>query len=83
VQDVVQSRNGNYFRIQFIETEFPSRARGDEDLYDLQNDPHELHNLADQPGQAERLARMRAAVLDWWRNSGGGRIPGLAENASR
>jgi iduronate 2-sulfatase len=32
---------------------------GGELLYDLRNDPDELHNLADQPAQAERMTRMR------------------------
>ena len=32
---------------------------GEELLYDLRTDPDELHNLAAQPAQAERLARMR------------------------
>ena len=32
---------------------------GGELLYDLRSDPDELHNLADQPVQAERMTRMR------------------------
>ena len=32
---------------------------GGELLYDLRSDPDELHNLADQPAQAERMIRMR------------------------
>ncbi|MFZ2279107.1 MAG: sulfatase [Prosthecobacter sp.] len=32
---------------------------GGELLYDLRNDPDELHNLAAQPAQAERMNRMR------------------------
>lgn len=32
---------------------------GGELLYDLRNDPDELHNLANQPAQAERMNRMR------------------------
>ena len=37
-------------------------GRGGEQLYDLRNDPDELHNLANQPAQAERMARMRGRL---------------------
>jgi len=33
-------------------------------LFDLQNDPDELHNLAADPGHAEQLARLRALLLE-------------------
>ena len=36
-----------------------------EELYDLQNDPHEVKNLADSPRHQEVLSRMRAAHRDW------------------
>ena len=37
---------------------------GDRDeLYDLNDDPHEMNNLAEDRGSAERLARMRAALI--------------------
>jgi N-sulfoglucosamine sulfohydrolase len=41
------------------------RHRPKEELYDLEADPHELTNLADEPGQADRLAEMRAKVAAW------------------
>ena len=41
-----------------------------EELYDLQNDPHEINNLAADPAQAERLAKMRQALGDWQRAVG-------------
>lgn len=36
-----------------------------EELYDLENDPHEIHNLADNPQYAAVLAEHRA-ILDKW-----------------
>lgn len=36
-----------------------------EELYDVENDPHELNNLADSPDHQEALARMREAHLKW------------------
>ena len=36
-----------------------------EELYDCDNDPHELNNLAADPKYAARLKRLRSAHLDW------------------
>ena len=36
-----------------------------EELYDVNADPHEIHNLADDPAQKETLERLRQAHLDW------------------
>ena len=40
------------------------------ELYDLQEDPWELNNLAAQPEQAERIATMRAALEAWMEQQG-------------
>jgi uncharacterized sulfatase len=71
VQDVVQKRNGDYFRVQSIETDYPARKAGDEDLYDLVDDPYEQKDLAGDPAQKERLAELKDRVLTWWRTTGG------------
>ncbi len=36
-----------------------------EELYDLQEDPHELHNIADKPEQAEVRARLAKRLNRW------------------
>ncbi|WP_164101412.1 sulfatase-like hydrolase/transferase [Candidatus Laterigemmans baculatus] len=41
------------------------QTRPAEELYDLQRDPHEQRNLADQPEYAERLAEMRKQLDRW------------------
>lgn len=71
LQDVVASRNGSYFRIQSIGTDYPTRNAGDQDLYDLVRDPYEQHNLSDDPAQRARLAEMKQRVLTWWCETGG------------
>jgi arylsulfatase A-like enzyme len=39
-------------------------------LYDLQNDPYELKNLADDPAHATLRERMEAKLADWMRRTG-------------
>ena len=78
LHDVVAARNRSYFRIQWIETDYPARCMGDEDLYDLGADPTERTNLAARPEHAQRLAEMRKAVLAWWKKTGGKPIDALA-----
>jgi arylsulfatase A-like enzyme len=36
-----------------------------EELYDLRNDPSEVHNLADRPESAETLREMRSQLAKW------------------
>ena len=46
------------------------QQRPAEELYDLQADPRELTNLADQTEHAERLGAMRAALDEWMDQQG-------------
>lgn len=46
-------------------------GKGGEQLYDLVNDPDELHNLASKPVQAERLTRMRNRLAAHLKATGG------------
>ncbi len=41
------------------------QTKPSEELYDLENDPYEINNLADSPDHAEALAEMRQAHADW------------------
>lgn len=51
-----------------------------EELYDLEADPYEIHNLATDPAHWERLAHMRSLVETWIvETNDQGRIPESAE----
>ncbi len=45
--------------------EFMSATKPPEELYDTQNDPHEIRNLADSPEHRLILARLRGALHKW------------------
>jgi N-sulfoglucosamine sulfohydrolase len=48
----------------------------EEELYDLQTDPWEIHNLASDPEHRETLQRMRGVLTKWIEETGDqGRIP--------
>ena len=46
---------------------FPNLGFGE--LYDMVNDPHELHNLFDDPAYATKLAEMRLRLLNRFMNN--------------
>ena len=55
---------------------FMAPTRPEEELYDLQNDPHEVHNLADDPKHQEILKDLRAKLAAWIKETGDqGEIP--------
>ena len=41
-----------------------------EELYDTWMDPHEIRNIAAEPGNADKLSRLRDAHLDWVKRTG-------------
>jgi N-sulfoglucosamine sulfohydrolase len=45
-------------------------GKPEEELFDCQADPHELHNLAADPAYAEKLKEMRTALAGWQRQYG-------------
>jgi uncharacterized sulfatase len=50
-------------------------TRPAEELYDLNNDPWEQHNLAGLPAQAQRLAQFRAELDAWMKEQGDQGLP--------
>jgi len=44
------------------------------ELYDLRNDPLEMVNLAERPGERERVRHMQEVVLEWLRETGDVRV---------
>ena len=50
------------------------RARGDEELFDLEADPYEQADLSGRPEHAAQLQRLRRGVLAWWEETGGGAL---------
>jgi uncharacterized sulfatase len=44
---------------------FMALSKPIEELYDTQNDPHNVHNLADSPEHLEALHRLRTALRSW------------------
>ena len=44
---------------------FMAPTRPEEEFYDLQQDPHEVHNLADDPEHAKAVATHRAKLDEW------------------
>ena len=64
--------NDRYFRMDRMLLPDPiERAAGDVDLFDLENDPYEMHNLANDPAHASRIAAMERRVFDWWKETNG------------
>ncbi len=56
----------------------------EEELYDLQDDPHEIRNLAASPQHADTLKRLRAALDEWLKESDDqGRVPEPSGAAGR
>lgn len=50
-------------------TLFMSDTRPEEELYDLRNDPHEMHNLAADPKYAKQLLHLRSALNKWMQDT--------------
>ncbi|CAD73507.1 probable arylsulfatase A [Rhodopirellula baltica SH 1] len=49
---------------------FMAENRPEEELYDLSNDPHELHNLAKEGSYQSTLVQLRTTMDDWMNETG-------------
>ncbi len=72
--DDVRRSNDASLKIQSNSSPYPERARGDEDLFDLDADPYELNNLAADPALAGTMAELKQRALAWWSETGGGEL---------
>lgn len=52
-------------KLEGAQEEYALRFKPLEQLYDSENDPHMIHNLADDPAHAEALEQMRERLHDW------------------
>ena len=41
------------------------KTKPEEELYDLQNDPYEVNNIAQMPAYSQKLKELRSALADW------------------
>jgi len=46
------------------------KEKPEEELYDLNKDPYELNNLAQDPAQKERLAEFQSTLTEWIKRTG-------------
>lgn len=58
--DVFESKSGRIVREEYY-TSFRPR----EELYDLEKDPHEKHNLIDNPAYDDTLQKLRNVLIEW------------------
>ena len=52
----------------------PVRKRGERDLFDLEQDPHEQRDLSDDSAHAALMEELLEGCLAWWRETGGGEL---------
>jgi hypothetical protein len=58
-----------------------SKKRVGEELYDLENDPHEINNLAGDPKYADTLQQHQKILADWIKKTDDqGQYPESAES---
>jgi N-sulfoglucosamine sulfohydrolase len=53
-----------------VQALFAADSKPVEELYDLQNDPHEIRNLASDPSRKDRLLAMRQRLDEWIERTG-------------
>ena len=66
--------NKKYIWIVAQMSDIPRRRKGQQNLYDLDADPYEMHDLAAQAEHKAKLAEFRKQALDWWERTGGKKL---------
>jgi arylsulfatase A-like enzyme len=74
-RDVQGNVAGRPFKLHHILAEAPLRHRGDQNLYNLEDDPRELNDLSKNPKHKALLKKLRGDVFSWWNATGGKAIP--------
>ncbi|WP_349351615.1 sulfatase [Flagellimonas sp. MMG031] len=62
-------------KLNDVQSRFVSDYRPEEELYDLENDPHEINNLASNPQYMETLETLRAVLEKWVAENNKGTYP--------
>jgi len=57
-------------KLTSVQALFMAPQKPDEELYDIQNDPYEIHNLAAEPSHQKTLKKMRAILDKWIKDTG-------------
>ncbi len=74
--EIAQGRSGDAAAQEFWRLSFAKRPA--EELYDCENDPHQLDNLASDPAFAATLRALSGQLTDNLRNTGDPRVTGPA-----
>ena len=65
MQELLRMRDAG--ELNEIQAQWFRSTKAEEELFDTENDPHELVNLADDPAYADKLAELRAELDRWMR----------------
>lgn len=63
MQELLEGRDAG--TLSDAQAQWFRKSKPAEELFDTQNDPYELRNLAEDPAYADKLAELRGAMDDW------------------
>ena len=63
------------WKLHHILADAPLRNRGDQNLYNLEKDQFERHDLSELQEHRKLIEGFKKEVFAWWRNTGGNTIP--------
>ncbi|NER84811.1 MAG: hypothetical protein F6K42_35905 [Leptolyngbya sp. SIO1D8] len=70
-KEIGDKQHERYWGMDRLLVRMMTRPKGDVDLYNLQDDPYEQHDLADDPQYREILSEFKEQVLQWWEKTSG------------